>query len=210
MHTKFKKAFLDDGTVSAAEKKKLDALEKQINIILEYIDALKSPNAKLDKLYEIVIESHKKVTTNPDLFNKKQYQNALEQFSAAYNTAPAGLKKLWKKAAAKSKEDFKLAKQKLAEASATQQAVNQLEQQACASIYCIIRGKDAAGKDWYRIDYVGANYREGYVEQPQEGRLNDIPLLVRYYTYENGSYNFIKDSSKLETAQDKQLMDAFL
>ena len=208
----YKKLFLEDGTLDQVEQAQLNELDKQIKIIQETIDAIESPNKQLDKLYEIIIETHQKVKTNPVPENKKYYQEITQHFLDEFEKAPAALQSLWKKVYEKIKSSNEKISKNLEKIEQVKDRIDNLEETESAKIYCIIKGTNPDGTQWGRIDFVGANYVDkvhNKVEYAGKDS-NKIPLLVKYYTYENGGYKHLKDSNKLETAFDKQLMDTFL
>jgi hypothetical protein len=210
--TKYRKLFLADGRIDEEEQTKLDHLEHQIKIIQEKIIELELEDGDLDNLYEIVIESNKKATSKPTVENKKTYQKALETFNQKCKGSNPYLRKLWKNAESENDKELAILKKNLEKTEATKERIATLEKVETAKIYCIITGTNPDGTQWGRIDFVGANYvTKVHNKVEYAGKdSNNIPLLVKYYSYEDGTYQHLKDSNKLETAFDKQLMDIFL
>lgn len=210
--TKYRKLFLADGRIDEEEQTKLGHLEHQIKIIQEKIIELELEDEDLDSLYEIVIESNKKAASNPTVENKKTYQKALETFNQKCKGSNPYLRKLWKSAESENDKELAILKKNLEKIEATKERIANLEKVETAKIYCIIKGTNPDGTQWGRIDFVGANYvTKVHNKVEYAGKdSNNIPLLVQYYSYEDGAYQYLKDSNKLETAFDKQLMDIFL
>lgn len=209
---KYKELFLADGRIDKDEQAKLDHLENQVKTVQEKIIAVELENGDLDTLYEIVIESNKKAESKPTIENKKVYQKALETFNQKCKRANPYLRKLWKNAQNENDKELAILKENLEKTEATKERIANLEKVESAKIYCIIKGTNPDGTQWGRIDFVGANYVDKVHNKVEyAGKVsNKIPLLVKYYSYENGDYTYLKDSNSLETAFDKQLMDTFL
>lgn len=81
-----------------------------------------------------------------------------------------------------------------------------------AKIYCIVKGQNPDGSEWGRIDFVGVNYVMKNKDKITNGvgDRNNLPLVIKYYSYQDKTYSYIKDSNQLESNFDKQLMDVFL
>ena len=205
-------AFEADNLITDTEKETLEKLEKTVKQLSELVDALEDKDNELDKLYEIIIETHQKVKTNPILENKKYYQDATQHFLNEYKKAPIALQNLWKKVYEKIKSSNEKTSKNLEKIEQVKDKIENLEKTETAKIYCIIKGTNSDGTQWGRIDFVGANYvNKVHNKVEYAGKdSNKISLLVKYYVYENGDYKHLKDSYKLETAFDKQLMDIFL
>ena len=168
------------------------------------------PKGTLDTLYEKVIESSKVAETKPTIDNRQLYKTILADFIVGYNSASDEEKELWKEAHDETQKELARITKKLEEVLAVKDRIDNLEQTASARIFCIIKGINPDGTEWGRIDFVGNNYIMQHKDKVSKGASsNNLPLVVKYYTFEDGAYNFEGESNQLETPFDKQLMDVF-
>jgi len=170
------------------------------------------PIGALDTLFEVIIEKSKVAETKPTLENRQDYTNALSSFLKVYNSSSDEDKKLWKNAFEESKIEYKKTAKKHKDALAVKKRIDNFERTESAKIYCIIKGKNPDGSEWGRIDFVGMNYVTKDQDKVSRGveDTNKLPLVVKYYSYEDKNYTHIKNSNHLESIFDKQLMDLFL
>jgi len=170
------------------------------------------PIGALDTSFEAIIEKSKLAETKPTIENKQQYKDALSSFLNVYNSSSDEDKKLWKNAFEESKIEYEKTTKKHKDALAVKKRIDDFERTESAKIYCIIKGKNPDGSEWGRIDFVGMNYVTKDQDKVARGvaDTNKLPLVVKYYSYEDKNYTHIKDSNHLESIFDKQLMDVFL
>jgi outer membrane protein OmpA-like peptidoglycan-associated protein len=182
-------------------------LHTQLQMALQQLAETLPPSSPLDALYEEVVEWNKRAETKATLENRKAYQAQLTNFLAAYNAQPSTIQAAWATAAATCQQELAASQARVATAENVKERIEKLEQQEKAKIYFIVKGVDKNGQTWGRIDYVGAAYIMAYADNNTGS--NDLPLEVHYYTYTDGSYQSEGKSNQLQTAFDKQLMDAF-
>lgn len=204
----YKTLFLADGEISDNEQQKLDSLQKKVNQINEKIAQLEEEYSTLDGLYEEVIESKKRAVSNPTLDNKKAYQEYLKKFNEQYKSATKLVAKQWKKALEESTKELKEISAKVTKGESIKNRIDNFDNSQYGKVYCIVYGKTIDGKEWGRIDYVGANY--AYKNSNKQTESYDTPLLINYFNYEDGNYNLVKKTASFATDFDKQLLDAFL
>lgn len=170
------------------------------------------PIGALDTLFEVIIEKSKVAETKPTLENRQDYTNALSSFLKVYNSSSDEDKKLWKNAFEESKIEYEKTTKKHKDALAVKKRIDNFKRTESAKIYCIIKGKNPDGSEWGRIDFVGMNYATKDQDKVARGvaDTNKLPLVVKYYSYEDKNYTHIKNSNDLESIFDKQLMDIFL
>ena len=160
-------------------------------------------------MYELVIESNKKAASNPTIENRESYEKILEKFNQKYHDSNKSLQNLWKHAQEESKKQLVALKEKIKKGKDIKVRIDNLERVESAKIYYIIKGLNPDGTEWGRIDFVGANYIPIHENKVPKGFENNLPLVVKYYIYEDGKYKFQKSSNNLESSFDKQLMDIF-
>jgi outer membrane protein OmpA-like peptidoglycan-associated protein len=169
------------------------------------------PIGALDTLFEVIIEKSKVAETKPTIENKQDYKEALNKFLKVYKNSSDKDKKLWKNAFEESEIEYEKISKKQKDALAVKKRIDDFERTESAKIYCIIKGKNPDGSEWGRIDFVGRNYVMQHKDQVSKGaNTNKLPLVVKYYSYEDKSYTHLKDSNHLESIFDKQLMDLFI
>lgn len=206
---KYRKIYLEDGVINDDEQAKLDELELKIQTIENKILELELENGDLDVLYELVIESNKKTESNPTIENRESYEKVLEKFDQKCQGSNKSLQNLWKHAQEESKKQLDVLKEKMKKSKDIRARIDKLESVESAKIYYIIKGLNPDGSQWGRIDFVGANYIPMHKNKIPKGYENNLPLVVKYYIYEDGKYKFQKSSNTLESSFDKQLMDIF-
>lgn len=156
----------------------------------------------LDQLYESIIEQSKLAETHPTIENKEEYQKDLENFIDAYKEASEEDQKIWKKAFEESEKEHTRITASLEAAKATRARVNRFP---TAQVFYVIKGEDADGRKWGRIDHVGQNYT---MNRPKLTP-NPLPLIVCYYRYEGGKYILEERTNSFKSDFDKQLLDVF-
>ena len=187
--------------------KAIQAVQKGIRNIKKDLP----PAGNLDSFFESVIEKSKLAETKPTIENRQDYKNSLEGFIKAYDSSSDKEKQLWKEAFDEAQIEHKKVSDKLTVVLAVKNRVDNLEKTESAKVYCIVKGKNSDGSEWGRIDFVGRNYVMKNKDKVSKGaNTNQLPLVVKYYSFQDGSYTHLKDSNKLEAAFDKQLMDIFL
>lgn len=206
---KYRKIYLEDNIINNDEQAKLDELEAKTQTIEDKILELEIENGDLDVLYELVIESNKKAASNPTIENRESYEKILEKFNQKYHDSNKSLQNLWKHAQEESKKQLVALKEKIKKGKDIKVRIDNLERVESAKIYYIIKGLNSDGTEWGRIDFVGANYIPIHENKVPKGFENNLPLVVKYYIYEDGKYKFKKSSNTLESSFDKQLMDIF-